>query len=120
MCCVVICCIQAIHCKYSLILQLHSPSLFWTRQRCHFIFLHIENSIVENFGVYGTVRISSRVYPVIEIHDKAQIFVFNNGTKTTTNKTWITNTTKTNLEKKSKEERDSCFTSAFEEELKRM
>nr|WDV74297.1 acylsucrose fructofuranosidase 1 [Solanum nigrum] len=59
----------------------------------------IDNSIVESFGVGGKVCITSRVYPMLAIHDKAHLFAFNNGTETITIETldaWSMDTAKIN------------------------
>ncbi|CAN4117321.1 unnamed protein product [Withania somnifera] len=44
----------------------------------------IDNSVVESFGAGGKTCITSRVYPILAIHDDAHLFVFNNGTETIT------------------------------------
>lgn len=44
----------------------------------------IDHSVVESFGAGGRTVITSRVYPIIAVFDKAHLFVFNNGSETVT------------------------------------
>ncbi|XP_062112733.1 beta-fructofuranosidase, insoluble isoenzyme 1-like [Humulus lupulus] len=44
----------------------------------------IDHSVVESFGAGGKTCITSRVYPTIAVFDKAQLFLFNNGSETVT------------------------------------
>lgn len=37
--------------------------------------------MVESFGEGGKVCITSRVYPILAIYDKAHLYAFNNGTE---------------------------------------
>lgn len=46
--------------------------------------LQIDHSVVESFGAGGRTVITSRVYPIIAVFDKAHLFVFNNGSETVT------------------------------------
>ncbi|KAL0347033.1 UNVERIFIED_CONTAM: Beta-fructofuranosidase, insoluble isoenzyme 1, partial [Sesamum calycinum] len=42
----------------------------------------IDHSVVESFGAGGRTCITSRVYPILAIYDKAHLYAFNNGTET--------------------------------------
>lgn len=59
-------------------IQTHSLTYFF---RCLFIYLQIDNSVVESFGAGGKVCITSRAYPTLAINEKAHLYAFNNGTE---------------------------------------
>ncbi|XP_004305655.1 PREDICTED: beta-fructofuranosidase, insoluble isoenzyme 1-like [Fragaria vesca subsp. vesca] len=44
----------------------------------------IDHSVVESFGAGGKTCITSRVYPILAVDDKAHLYVFNNGTEAVT------------------------------------
>ncbi|CAO2824552.1 unnamed protein product [Amaranthus hypochondriacus] len=49
----------------------------------------IDHSIVESFGARGKSVITARVYPTLAIHEKAHLYVFNNGIQDV-QITWLT------------------------------
>ncbi|XP_011094304.1 beta-fructofuranosidase, insoluble isoenzyme 1 isoform X1 [Sesamum indicum] len=54
----------------------------------------IDHSVVESFGAGGRTCITSRVYPILAVCDKAHLYAFNNGTETVkidTLKAWSMN-----------------------------
>jgi beta-fructofuranosidase len=57
----------------------------------------VDHSVVETFGQWGRVAITSRVYPQYAIGNSAKVFLFNNGTeevKAQSLKIWSINTVK--------------------------
>lgn len=46
--------------------------------------MQIDHSVVESFGAGGKTCITSRVYPILAVDNKAHLYVFNNGTEAVT------------------------------------